>query len=312
MLHRIILKSICALIMVLSLNCESIVSTDIDFLASRNLVTGGVTTRPGEPHKSVNREEEPVRNEVIDFIFVTDISNRNKDNISIDRLNPRIGALPAELTEMGIDWRMYFMNSDPTGAQSAKSFLMPLALNNIVISGEFLDQNTTNQFHESKINELFIHTLTYGTSPECIENNNSCSSRRPSRPLKTLESFFQEVSTKELLNRGATSLVVVIITNSNEAPDKSTKYRTNATDVQAAATQLIGENRNIHVIGIVPNANDPACINHARNENAGLISHLALKTEGTTVSLCDIQKNSYSSPIISLIERMKAKGLVYN
>ena len=256
----------------------------------------------------------------IDFLFIIDSSKENMPYISAPKLKDKLGGLPIQLSNIGIEWRFYFLNSEfkmktSTDQTFRNGKLMDLEYNGAIVISQYLD-NDIASFYNDQVSELFIDTIEH----DIITSSGSshckfppyCHNKENSRPLKVLHNFLLE--SKNVLREKA-DLFVVILSNRDEAqPKKKRSTKSAPVDQAIEASEVVDRFKNlypdkrIYTASIVVKGGDENCKAENKDNIFGsYISHLSMLTRGLIVNICSVQTGSYSSFIINWLKKSGTK-----
>lgn len=289
----------------------------------------GLDTAAGSSPFESNAEEGPavlkplnqkgISNK-IDIMFVIDSSTTNMRNISHPQLQRHIGILPQSLSSRGIDWQMYFMNSEYDSSSKRKARngkLLELEYNGGMILAQYLNPSSILSAYNANTQEVFIDTIEHEVVQRRSLGHCSyppyCMDKRRNRPLSALNNF---LGNSQFILREDADFLVVIITNTDEQPivkrkffKKSTKKRTTAMDVADSFNTLFPDKK-IYAVSIIVKPGDKECLKKTRySQYASYVPQLSLLTQGIVLSICPAAgSNAFSGPIIQFIEKLKSSA----
>ena len=273
------------------------------------------TPAPVEPLKQKGLSNK------MDFIFIIDASPENKPYIQTSLLDEKIGVLPSKLTEMGVDWRFYFLNAEFKESKNEKKNGRNAKLTDLENSGgliifQYLDQALSNLHFQGHARTIFISTISHpsvksgkqcGLPPYCHKKNDT-------RPLTVLKRFLSQA--QNTLRQDA-DLIAVILTNRDEVqPAKGGFFRRKNTAPGVDAGLVVDEFKNnyskkkFYAASIVVKAGSTECKNQVKqNIYASHIPQLSLLTRGAIINICSASNNGYAAPLLRMIKsKMSLSG----
>ena len=246
--------------------------------------------------------------EKIDFLFIVDTSNSNKEYIKESTIQKKLGNFIPKLNEENIDWRIYTTCGHTDDEETIyNGRLHELEHNGILIPFLYLDNSILNADDArdplAYTSEVFIDTISHPSRRNC-DMPPFCYRDRENRPLKALSGFLSTASKNEVLREDA-DLVIVIISNQDERPAKSKAFSKpkNPYDPRNIQAQLKEDfpDKTWHAVTFVVRSTDSDCTD---GKASSYIPQLARLTGGLTANICS---NTYAQTIIDFTREKQGK-----
>ena len=250
----------------------------------------------------------------IDFLFIIDASPENRPYTQTSVLDEKIGILPSQLTEMGINWRFYFLNAEFKESKNAKKAGRNAKLTDLENSGgliifQYLNQALANNYFQGQARSIFISTISH---PDSKSRNQCglppyCHKKNDTRPLTVLKKFLSQA--QNILRQDA-DLISVILTNRDEVQPKKGGWFRGKKDVPLMDAGLVVDefknnysDKKFYAANIVVESGSTECKNQVKqNIFASYIPQLSLFTEGALINICSASNNGYAAPLLRMIQ----------